>query len=58
MEGASNGGASSNFLFTNKYSVDIQVAAGEEVRLLHSFGLGGGTSFTVIGYLAGYLISE
>jgi hypothetical protein len=51
-------GTSTVFLFTDKFSVDIHVAAGAQVRLTHGFGLGGGNSYQVSGYLAGYLINE
>lgn len=46
------------FLFTDKFSLDIHVAAGAQVKLTHGFGLGGGSSYQVSGYLAGYLINE
>jgi len=51
-------GSSTVFLFTDKFSLDIQVTAGAQVKLAHDFGLGGGNSFQVTGYLSGYLISE
>ena len=58
MQGTVNNGASTGFVFSDKYTVDVYVAAGEQVSLFHSFGLGGGNSFTVSGYVAGYLVSN
>lgn len=46
------------FDYTGKFSVEIFVAAGAELRLYHIFKVPAGGNFSsVFGYLAGYLIS-
>ncbi|MES2646680.1 MAG: hypothetical protein V4717_07400 [Bacteroidota bacterium] len=50
--------AGQSFQYNNKFSIDLHVEANKKIKLYHSFGFGGGTSYDVSGYIAGYLISE
>jgi len=52
-------GSGTNFIFTDRFSIDVQVEAGQEIRFYHNFsGIGTTTSFTVYGVVNGHLISE
>jgi len=50
--------ASTSYRLSEKVSLDVYVTAPANIRLFHNFGLGGGTSYEVSGYITGHLISD
>ena len=50
--------SSTSYRLSEKQSLDIYVAAPANIRLFHNFGLGGGSSWEVTGYITGHLISQ
>ena len=52
------GTANTQWRVNDKASLEVQVTAPATLRIYHSFGSGGGTSFSVDGYLTGNLISD
>lgn len=57
MDGKNNNASPQAFGYSNSFSIDLHVEAGQTIRLYHSFGIGGGPFYAVNGLITGHLIS-